>query len=120
MKAMFALCLAALVVSVPVRAQDRTQTDRVTAIKHLEATRQAFLQSIAGVSEEQWRFKAGPDRWSIAEVAEHIAISEDTIFQLITTQMLKAPAPSAPATPDEKVIAALEDRTQKFQAPEML
>ena len=121
MKALtLALCAAALVLSLPVRAQDKAQTDRAAAVKYLEETRQAFLKSIDGVSEAQWTFKAGPDRWSIAEVAEHIAISEGTILGMIQTQMLKAPAPTGPLMADEKLIAAITDRSKKATAPEML
>ena len=115
-----ALCAAALVLSLPVRAQDRTQTDRAAAVKYLEETRQAFLKSIDGVSEAQWTFKAGPDRWSIAEVSEHIAISEETILGMIQTQMLTAPAPTGERLADEKLIAAITDRSKKATAPEML
>ena len=103
-------------------AQPLTQQDRDTLLKHLDQTRQAFLASIAGVSEAQWKFKAGPDRWSIAEVAEHIAISESTILQLVTDRVLKSPAtPRDPnAITDAKLLEGLLDRSNKFQAPEML
>ena len=94
--------------------------DRAAAIKHLESTRAAFLKSIEGVTEAQWSYKAGPDRWSIAQVAEHIAISEGTILGMITTKMLQAPPPTGTRVDDEKVIATVTDRTQKFQAPEIL
>ena len=107
---------------VPVYAQPLTQQERDSLLTHLQRTRQAFLDSIADLSDAQWTFRAGPDRWSIAEVAEHIAISETTILQLVTDKMLKAPAiPRNPDTvPDEKLLAWLLDRTSKFQAPEML
>ena len=74
--------------------QQITQADRDMAVRHLAETRQKFLASIAGLSQEQWAFKPGPDRWSIAEVAEHIAISESTILELITEKIMKAPAVS--------------------------
>jgi hypothetical protein len=115
--------LAALMLSLAsASAQPLTQQERDTLLKHLDQTRQAFLASIAGVSEAQWKFKAGPDRWSIAEVAEHIAISETTILQLITDKILKSPAtPRDPNTvSDAKLLEGLLDRTGKFQAPEML
>jgi hypothetical protein len=103
-------------------AQPLAQQERDTLLKHLDQTRQAFLASIAGVSEAQWTFKAAPDRWSIAEVAEHIAISESTILQLVTDRVLKSPA--APRDPnaisDAKLLEGLLDRSNKFQAPEML
>jgi uncharacterized damage-inducible protein DinB len=91
-------------------------------VKHLQQTRQAFLDSLSGLSDAQWTFKAGPDRWSIAEVAEHIAISETTILQMVTQQIVKGPAvPRDPnSVSDDKLLAWLVDRTSKFQAPEML
>ncbi|HEX2644812.1 MAG TPA: DinB family protein [Thermoanaerobaculia bacterium] len=96
--------------------------DRAKAIDYLNKTRQDFLASIAGLSEAQWKFKAAPDRWSIAEVAEHITISEETILGLVTDRILKAPpAPAGGETvTDEKVIQTLTDRSSKVQAPEML
>jgi hypothetical protein len=91
-------------------------------LKHLQQTQQAFVASISGLSDAQWTFKAGPDRWSIAEVAEHIAVSETTILQLVTDQVMKAAAVPRNPNPvsDEQLLAGLLDRTSKFQAPEML
>ena len=118
---MAALAVAAVLFASPVTAQDtKTAADRAAAAKYLEETRDAFLKSIEGLSEAQWKYKAAPDRWSIAEVAEHIALSEDTIFGMITTKMLQAPPPTGPRASDEKVMAGVTDRTQKFQAPEQL
>ena len=117
------LSLAAVILSLaPASAQPLTQQERDTLLKHLDQTRQAFLASIDGVSEMQWKYKAGPDRWSIAEVAEHIAISETTILQLITEKILKSPAvPRDPnAVSEAKLLEGLLDRSAKFQAPEML
>jgi uncharacterized damage-inducible protein DinB len=101
-----------------------TEAERAEAVKYFEETRKAFLDSLKGVSPEQWKFKAGADRWSIAEVAEHIAISEDTIFNLITKQVLQTPA--APEKQESvkgkenMMRVAITNRDSKFQAPEML
>jgi uncharacterized damage-inducible protein DinB len=117
------LTVLALNVSlVPAYAQPLTQQERDSLVKHLQQTRQAFLDSIANLSDAQWTFKAGPDRWSIAEVAEHIAISETTILRIVTDQIVKGPpVPRDPnSVSDEKLLAWLLDRTSKFQAPEML
>ena len=115
-----AVALLALLIAAPVAAQDAKQ-DRAKATAYLEETRARFLKSIEGLSDAQWKFKAGADRWSIAEVAEHIAISEATIMDLIQKQMLSAP-PRKPGEgiTDEKLIAGITDRSQKAQAPEML
>jgi hypothetical protein len=100
-----------------------TPTERESALKSLQATHDAFLKSIAGLSEKQWRFKPAPDRWSVAEVSEHIAISESTIFGLEQKIMM---TPSNPdkrgevAGKDEIIIQRVPDRSHKAQAPEML
>jgi uncharacterized damage-inducible protein DinB len=116
------LIASALAVPQAVAATGLSARDRDFAIKYLEETRQKFLASIDGLSDAQWTFKAAPDRWSIAEVAEHIAVSETTILQLVTDKIVSAPpAPdSAERISDQKMIDALVDRTARFQAPEML
>ena len=99
-----------------------TDQERDVALKHLAETRQKFLDSISSLTDAQWTFKAAPDRWSIAEVAEHIAISESTILQLIREKIMNAPPPPADGArvPDENVIAGVTDRSERFQAPEFL
>ena len=118
-----AAALLAVMISVPAAAQDAAAAkyDRQKAFAYLEETRTKFLKSVEGLSDAQWKFKAGPDRWSIAEVAEHIALSESLILGMIEGQVLKAPAkkPGEGIT-DEKLIAGVTDRSQKAQAPEVL
>jgi hypothetical protein len=121
---MIAVMLLALMFASPAPAQDAAAAakyDRQKAYAYLDETRAAFLKSIGGLTEAQWKFKAAPDRWSIAEVAEHIALSESLILGMIEGQVLKAPAkkPGEGIT-DEKLIAGVTDRTQKAQAPEQL
>ena len=98
--------------------------EREAALKSLQATHDEFLKSIAGLSEKQWRFKAAPDRWSIAEVAEHITISESTFLGTLQNQVMTAPADPAKRAEvkgkDEMVLKMVPDRTQKRRAPENL
>jgi uncharacterized damage-inducible protein DinB len=98
--------------------------EREFALKYLEATRDKFLQSIAGLSQKQWAFKPGPDRWSVAEVSEHITVAESTILGLIQKQVMASPA--APEKreqvkgKDEMILQRMPDRSHKAQAPEIL
>jgi hypothetical protein len=101
-----------------------TPAERDAALKSLQATHDAFLQSIAGLSEKQWKFKPAPDRWSVAEVAEHITVSESTILGLVQEKIM-----AGPATPDKRaevkvtdvqILQLVPDRTHKAQAPEFL
>jgi len=73
-----------------------------------------------GLSEVQMRFKAGPDRWSVAETLEHIALAEDFLFQNVTDKIMKAPAGPVDrdtAKLDAMILAMVPDRSQKRQAP---
>jgi hypothetical protein len=101
-----------------------SQGDRDRAMSHLHATRKMFLDSLVNVSEAQWNFKPAPEVWSIAECAEHITLSEDLLYQLVTEKIMKSPA--APEKKeltkgrDEFILKAIADRSAKFKAPEML
>ena len=125
---------ACFAISLPVfaTAQDKsaekknslTDQDRAEAVKYFEETRQSFLDAIKGLSEAQWKYKAGPDRWSIAEVAEHIAISEETLFNLVTGRLMQTPAApekkEAAKGKESLIRASITNRSVKAQAPEML
>ncbi|MGA7077872.1 MAG: DinB family protein [Terriglobales bacterium] len=101
-----------------------TPQERDAALRSLQATHDAFLKSIAGLSEKQWRFKPGPDRWSVAEVSEHIAISESMLFGMIQSKIMTSPADPAKraevAAKDEIILTKIPDRSHKAQAPEFL
>jgi uncharacterized damage-inducible protein DinB len=101
-----------------------TAEERAKAIDYLKQTQKDFLASIDGVSEAQWKFKAGPDRWSIAETAEHITVTEQFIWDLVTGKIMKSPAaPEKKAEvkgKEEMIMAKIPDRSRKAQAPEPL
>ncbi len=99
-----------------------SQHDRDFAIDQLQASRKDFLNAVTGLTPEQLNFKAAPDRWSIAECAEHITISEDFIGGRIKDQIMKGPATpekrAALKVTDEQIVKGVPDRSQKFKAPE--
>jgi hypothetical protein len=111
---------ALLVSAAVVNCGELTQHERDYALSNLHASRKLFLDSVAGLTPEQWNFKAGPDRWSIAECTEHIAVSEDFISGMIRNQMLKAPPTpdQKSAVTDEIIVEKTVDRSKKFTAPE--
>ena len=106
----------------PLFAAPLTQAERDRAISELETSRKQFLDSVAGLSLAQWSFKPDEKTWSVAECAEHIAVSEDVIFGMITQKIMQAPVEpdKKSAVTDDFILAAVVNRTQKFQAPEML
>ncbi len=101
-----------------------TPEEREAALKLFQTTHDNFVKSISGLSQKQWTFKPAPDRWSVAEVAEHITVSETTIMGLIQHPLMQSPA--APEKreqvkgKDQMLLQRVPDRSHKAQAPEML
>src|SRR5882724_5283436 len=115
--------LILMLVTPVVRAQNLTPKEVDKAVAYLEKTRNGVLDATKGLSEAQWNFKPGPDRWSVAEVAEHIAAAEDLLMGLIQSQVMTSPPRTEPedvTALDELVLQRVGDRSQKAQAPEPL
>ncbi len=119
------LVLVSLLVATraPLRAESLTKAERERLVNHLQKTRQFLLDEVAGLSEAQANFKPAEDRWSVAECAEHITLSEDFLRGAVGQAMQ---APAAPERKEElkgkedQVLQFVTDRSQKFQAPEPL
>src|SRR5581483_11079145 len=107
----------------PMCAESLTQGERDRALSELYAGRKQFLDSIAGLTEAQWNFKPAPNVWSIAECAEHIAVSDDFVLESLPKLMQTPAEPQKRAAvkgKDEFILKAMLDRSHKAQAPEML
>src|SRR5579871_254108 len=105
------------------RGQSVSAEDIDKGVAYLEQTRDGVVEATKGLSEAQWNYKPGPDRWSVAEVTEHIAAAEDLLMGLIQSQVMTSPARTEPD--DVKALDALvrkqiPDRSHKVQAPEPL
>lgn len=121
MKRQAAVLLILAMFSVVASAQNKA--DRAKEIAYLKQTRAGVLKATKGLSAAQWNFKPGPDRWSVAEVMEHIAAAEDYIFGMVSEKVMKAPAGATgedPGAVDSLVLKAIPDRSVKAQAPEPL
>jgi DinB superfamily len=119
-----AIALLSLILGVAAAAQTIRQSERDRAEQELAGSRQAFLDATKGLSPAQWNFKPAPDRWSIAECAEHITHSEDFIFNFILVGVMKTPvAPekrSEAQGKEDSIISGTVDRSQKYKAADAL
>jgi uncharacterized damage-inducible protein DinB len=122
------LALSVLAISVfaatPAMAADGgtlTDSERAFLIEQMEMSKKAFLASISGISEAQWKFKPAPNVWSVQEYAEHIVLSESYIFDL-SQQVLKTPSVPRPersnSEVDRQLAIGVQDRSHKATAPE--
>jgi tellurite resistance protein len=123
-KALASVCMALLMVAAATasRAQEVTQAEKDRALQYLESTKKNVQDAVKGLSATQWNFKQAPERWSVAQVVEHLAAAEDMLRGMTAEQVMKAPA--APDRDvkmiDEMVLKAVPDRSHKADAPEPL
>ncbi len=92
-------------------------TARSDLIKQLQETREIFLAGVSGISDAQGKFKPAPDRWSIEECAEHIALVESGLL----TRLMQEASPSEHIERPERQQELRKlgiDRASKRQAPE--
>lgn len=88
-----------------------TERERQSALDRLTRSRQTLLDAVNGVTENQARWKPAPDRWSILEYVEHLALSDGELIALIE-RSLKTPA--QPETEEQR-----RQREQKIRETPM-
>jgi uncharacterized damage-inducible protein DinB len=94
------------------------------AVQYLEETRRAFLDATSGLSDSQWNFREADGRWSVADCAEHMALSEAFIFGSFQKNVVSsAPRPELKAAVEGKdtwMFDRVPSRVTRVQAPEHL
>jgi len=100
------------------------QQERDKAVAELEGSKKMFLDATQGLSAAQWNFKPSPERWTVAECATHIALTEGFVLGFVTDQVLKSPATpekrEATNGKDELVVKMMQDRSHKATPPEQI
>ena len=100
-------------------AQNPTAAELEKAQQYLAGRRKGVQDAVKGLTEAQWKFKPAPDRWSAAEVVEHLALIEDVVLGILE-KLPQAPAPAAGRDAqqfDAMLLAKVQDRSTKYEAP---
>ena len=93
------------------------QGERDRLLSYMHATRKLVVDSATGLTDEQMNYKPAPDRWSVAEVLEHLTLSERNIFRLAMSGLQSKEAAPANRVKDEELVAMIQDRSQKAEDP---
>jgi hypothetical protein len=119
-KALFSVLVIALM-GFGIEEQKLTDAEREFAIAEMTKTHDHFMSALQGLSQEQLDFKSDDTSWSIAECAEHIALSEEMIYGMFQGALETTPDASRRSevkTSDEALIAMIADRSQKVKTSE--
>jgi len=68
-----------------------TEADRRYLIANLKRTRDSLIKETQNLTEQQWNFKESPDRWSINEIIEHLAIWELLLDREVSQALVAGP-----------------------------
>lgn len=116
-------CFAILLFAFTPMPVELSKEDREKAVQELQRTEEYFQQAVEGLTEAQLNFKASPEKWSIRQCMEHIALSEKMLFGWVSSVLAQPADPAkkdSVRVTDEIVLKGVADRSQKFQAPDML
>jgi hypothetical protein len=100
-----------------------TSTERAQLIQLLKDSQQAFLKTVSGFSDAQWRWKPAPERWSVGECAEHIMLAERQLFAKAQEAMQSPPAADweiATHGKTEALMQVMPSRDGRAQAPDIV
>jgi hypothetical protein len=124
MKYLFSLITCVALVSFTTPANNTiTEEERKYALNYLQEKKADFLKATQGLSEAQLKFKASPERWSIAECMEHIALAEGGLWQMLQGALQQPANPDKRSEikfKDETILSIITDRSGKAKAPEFL
>ncbi|MGA2186203.1 MAG: DinB family protein [Bryobacteraceae bacterium] len=96
------------------------ENEKRTLLDSLRQSQEAFVNALDGVSEAEAVWKPAPDRWSVLECAEHVAVAETLMFRAVRHGTpIAAPAPDDGSRVDRFRNAA-PDRSRKYVAPELV
>lgn len=100
-----------------------TNQERRFLLDHLKTTKASLIKSVKGLSEAQLTFKPAPDKWSIKECVQHIALAEGTLRSMADAALKQPENPekrSEIKMTDQQLLEGVTNRTNKLQAPEAL
>jgi hypothetical protein len=95
-----------------------TQGERDRLLSYLHSSRKQLIDATTNLTAKQWSYKPAPEKWSIAEVVEHLALTEDLLFGYVRAAVDRpVPAPAKPAIDTEQIVNNMKDRSKPANAP---
>ena len=101
-------------------AQGLTETELRQARVFLEEAKDGVAGAILRLTDAQWNFKPAADRWSIAEIMEHVIFVQERVLGPVRKQLASAPPPPPGydyQAVDRIALNQFVNRVNKFPAP---
>jgi hypothetical protein len=95
-----------------------TDQEKLGIVDSLERGPVALLEALSGVTGELAQRIPGPEKWSILECVEHVALSEDYLFSRILAAN-QVDSPLVDEAREARIVARGVDRSKPAKAPEV-
>src|ERR1700722_12278307 len=93
-------------------ADPMTTVEREHLVAHLEMTQSWLTEEVSGLSTAQLNFRPAPDRWTVAEVVQHLVIAEPNYWKLLQDALKEPPKKLEKQPTDADVLWYGIDRTR--------
>src|SRR6186997_65779 len=74
-------------------AQERAMIDAAAAVARFAHSTRAFLDTLDGVTEQEWHHRPAGENWSLAEALEHVVLADRGVYARLE-RVLAAPFPA--------------------------
>lgn len=106
-----------LVLPLTLRAASLSQRDREHLVAHLQLTGSWLPDEVSHLSPAQLDYRPAPDKWTIAEVVQHLVIAEPNYWKLLNDGVQRAPDVLKDKASDADVLWYGIDRTRHEKTP---
>ena len=93
-------------------ANPMTQREREHLVAHLEMTQSWLTDEVSSLSTAQLNFRPASDRWTVAEVVQHLVVSEPNYWKLLRDALKQPPKKLGEQATDADVLWYGIDRTR--------
>ena len=94
MKTLLFITLFFIKLCAQAQTKNWTESDRQFQLQNFQRTHDGLTKETVDLTDEQWHFREAPQRWTIAEVVEHLALWEVIFARQIGIAMRSKPDPT--------------------------
>jgi hypothetical protein len=98
-----------------------TPEERAALLTVLERSEEHFRRVVNSLSPSDWVHRPAPGKWNPAELAEHLALAEESIPRLVQKALDEEPEEHDRSTAlavDKEIVASMQDDSMHQTSPE--
>jgi hypothetical protein len=118
MRTLLNLVILTAAAAAPLSAEPMKQEERQRLVAHFEMTEAWLVSELEGLSPAQVKFRAAPDKWSIMDVVEHLAVAEPQYWKTFQDGLAAPVTTEAPKVTDAAILWYGIDRTERNKTGE--